>query len=213
MIQRIVTFLAATLVVMIFAATAHAEKRVALVVGNSAYKNVNRLDNPANDAKLIAETLRGLGFVLIGGTAQLDLDKPSFDRVVQAFGAQLRGADVGLFYYAGHGVQVRGANYLVPVDANPTTEADVDFQMLDTNLVLHQMEAAGTRLESRHSRCLPQQSLRRARIALGVCGARTNAGTGRYADFLRDPARQRGEGRLGRQQPIHQGAGSDDPAP
>ena len=146
MIQRIVTFLTATLVVVILAASAHAEKRVALVVGNSAYNNVNRLDNPANDAKLIAETLRGLGFVLIGGAAQLDLDKPSFDRVVQAFGAQLRGADVGLFYYAGHGVQVRGANYLVPVDANPTTEADVDFQMLDTNLVLRQMEAAGTRL-------------------------------------------------------------------
>ncbi len=67
MIQRIVTFLTATLVVVILAATAHAEKRVALVVGNSAYNNVNRLDNPANDAKLIAETLRGLSFVLIGG--------------------------------------------------------------------------------------------------------------------------------------------------
>src|SRR4029077_13689385 len=81
-----------------------------------------------------------------GGGAQLDLDKASLDRVVQAFGAQLSGADVGLFYYAGHGVQVRGENYLIPVDANPTKEADVDFQMLDTNLVLRQMEGAGTRL-------------------------------------------------------------------
>ena len=61
--------------------------------------------------------------------------------MVQTFGAQLQGADVGLFYYAGHGVQVRGANYLVPVGANPTREADVDFQMLDTNAVLRQMEA------------------------------------------------------------------------
>ena len=78
--------------------------------------------------------------------AQLDLDKPAFDRTVQAFGAALAGADVGLFYYAGHGVQVRGENYLIPVDANPTKEADVDFQMLDTNLVLRQMEGAGTRL-------------------------------------------------------------------
>ena len=66
--------------------------------------------------------------------------------MVQAFGAQLQGADVGLFYYAGHGIQVRGANYLVPVGANPTREADVSFQMLDTNLVLQQMEGAGTRL-------------------------------------------------------------------
>jgi formylglycine-generating enzyme required for sulfatase activity len=123
-----------------------ADKRVALVVGNSAYRNVTRLDNPANDAKLLSETLRSLGFTLVGGGAQLDLDKASFDRTVQAFGAQLAGADVGLFYYAGHGVQVRGENYLIPVDANPTKEADVDFQMLDTNLVLRQMEGAGTRL-------------------------------------------------------------------
>lgn len=65
---------------------------------------------------------------------------------MQSFGNQLQGADVGLFYYAGHGVQVRGANYLVPVGANPTKEADVDFQMLDSNLVLRQMEGAGTKL-------------------------------------------------------------------
>jgi len=142
----------ALLVSLIFLLTAvgsvpaSAAKRVALVVGNSAYRNVAILDNPANDAKLLADTLTSLGFVLVGGGAQLDLDKPSLDRAVQAFGAQLAGADVGLFYYAGHGVQVRGENYLVPVDANPTKEADVDFQMLDTNLVLRQMEGAGTRL-------------------------------------------------------------------
>ena len=123
-----------------------ADKRVALVVGNSAYRSVAILDNPANDAKLLADTLTSLGFTLVGGGAQLDLDKPALDRAVQAFGAQLVGADVGLFYYAGHGVQVRGENYLIPVDANPTKEADVDFQMLDTNLVLRQMEGAGTRL-------------------------------------------------------------------
>jgi formylglycine-generating enzyme required for sulfatase activity len=127
-------------------APAAADKRVALVVGNSAYRNVTPLDNPGNDAKLIADTLRGLGFTLVGGGAQLDLDKPAFDRAVLSFGEQLSGADVGLFYYAGHGLQVRDANYLVPIDANPTKEADVDFQMLDTNLVLRQMEAARTQL-------------------------------------------------------------------
>ncbi len=134
------------LLASIVSAPAFAEKRVALVIGNSAYRNVGRLDNPANDAKLLSDTLRALGFTLVGGGAQLDLDKPAFDRTVQAFGAALAGADVGLFYYAGHGVQVRGENYLIPVDANPTKEADVDFQMLDTNLVLRQMEGAGTRL-------------------------------------------------------------------
>jgi cyclophilin family peptidyl-prolyl cis-trans isomerase len=121
-------------------------KRVALVIGNSSYINVPRLANPANDAKLAADTLRSLGFTLVGEGAQLNLDKAGVDRAVQSFGVALRGADVGLFYYAGHGVQVRGANYLVPVDANPTREADVDFQMLDANLVLHQMTDAGTKL-------------------------------------------------------------------
>jgi uncharacterized caspase-like protein len=139
--------IAAVLVAAVcFATQAHAEKRVALVVGNSAYKNITPLDNPKNDARLMADTLRGLGFTVVGGAAQLDLDKAQFDSAVQSFSDQIQGADVGLFYYAGHGVQVRGANYLVPVSANPTRESDVDFQLLDTALVLRQMEGAGTKL-------------------------------------------------------------------
>jgi uncharacterized caspase-like protein len=121
-------------------------KRVALVIGNSNYRSVARLANPANDAKLMANALQSLGFELIGGGAQLDLDKSGFDAAVQSFGTQLQGADVGLSYYAGHGLELRGTNYLVPVNANPTREADVDFQMVDVEVALHQMEAAGTKL-------------------------------------------------------------------
>jgi uncharacterized caspase-like protein len=121
-------------------------KRVALVIGNSRYANIGRLDNPINDAKLISAALKEAGFELVGDGPQLDLDKAELERAVQDFGDRLQGADVALFYYAGHGVQVRGANYLVPVNANPTRETDVDFQMLDANLVLRQMESAGTRL-------------------------------------------------------------------
>ncbi|MCG6203181.1 caspase family protein [Rhodopseudomonas sp. HC1] len=126
---------------------AQAEKRVALVIGNSGYQNVSRLDNPKNDAALMAETLAGIGFSLVGGRAQLDLDKPGLDAAVQSFGRDIQGADVALFYYAGHGVQLSGANYLVPVNANPVREADVDFQMVDVNVVLRQMQGAGTRLK------------------------------------------------------------------
>jgi hypothetical protein len=136
----------ALLLSLVSASPAQAEKRVALVIGNSAYQNVTKLDNPRNDAALMAETLGGLGFTLIGGRAQLDLDKPAMDSAVQNFGRQVQGADVALFYYAGHGVQVSGANYLVPISANPTREADVDFQMVDVNLVLRQMQGSGTRL-------------------------------------------------------------------
>lgn len=129
-----------------FTGPAYAERRVALVVGNSAYRNITPLDNPAYDASLIAETLKGLGFSLVGNGAQLDLDKNALDQAVQDFGRQIQGADVAMFYYAGHGVQLRGSNYLVPINANPTREADVDFQMLDVNVVMNQMQSSGTRL-------------------------------------------------------------------
>ncbi|MDP1868742.1 MAG: caspase family protein, partial [Bradyrhizobium sp.] len=139
----------AALVALLFAilsGPAAAEKRIALVVGNAAYQNITRLDNPSNDARLMADTLSSLGFTLIGGRAQLDLDKSALDTAVQNFGRHIQGADVALFFYAGHGVQVSGSNYLVPVGANPTREADVDFQMVDVNLVLRQMQGSGTRL-------------------------------------------------------------------
>jgi len=146
MIRRILLLAAVMTAAVMSGSPAFADKRIALVIGNSAYQNVSRLENPRNDALLMASTLRELGFTLIGDGAQLDLDQAGLDLAVQKFGSVLQGAEVGMFYYAGHGVQVRGSNYLVPVGANPTREADVDFQMVDVNLVLRQMEGAGTKL-------------------------------------------------------------------
>jgi hypothetical protein len=123
-----------------------ADTRVALVVGNASYSHIGALANPSNDAKLVAGTLRDLGFALIGGSAQVDLDKAGFEQALQTFGNALIGADVAVFYYAGHGIQVGGANYLIPVNANPTREADVPLQMINANIVLAQMEGSGTRL-------------------------------------------------------------------
>jgi hypothetical protein len=122
------------------------ERRIALVIGNSEYRYVGKLDNPVNDAKLMAGALKELGFQLVGDGPLLDLDKPAFDSAVQNFGILLQGADVGLFYYAGHGMQVNNSNYLVPVNANTTRAEDVDFEMVNATLVLGQMEAAGTKL-------------------------------------------------------------------
>jgi hypothetical protein len=146
--MRRIGFIAVFFVLLMSAATlpAAAENRVALVIGNANYRNVPSLANPADDARLMAGTLKTLGFKLVGDEAQIDLDKPALDAAIRSFGNQLRGADVGLFYYAGHGLQARGANYLVPTGANPVREADVDFELEDVALVLRQMEAAGTRL-------------------------------------------------------------------
>ena len=97
-----------------------AEKRVALVIGNSAYKHTIALPNPKNDAKALTATLKRLGFDVLGGT---DLSRTKFEKVVVAFSKKLRNADVGLFFYAGHGLQVSGQNYLVPIDAELSDEA------------------------------------------------------------------------------------------
>ena len=94
-------------------------RRVALVVGNGGYQHLPQLANPPNDATLVARTLHDLGFVLVGGGPLLNLDKAGFDRAVQNFGAELQTADVGLFYYSGHGLQVQGTNWLVPVAPIP----------------------------------------------------------------------------------------------
>lgn len=139
-------FALALQIVAFSAALAEPGRRVALVVGVGQYRNVPALENPKNDARLIADTLRRLGFVLVGGGPRLDLDKPSFDQAIQAFGNELVGAEIGLFYYAGHGLQVQGTNWLVPTGANPAKSQDLDFQMVDLGLVLRQMEGSGTRL-------------------------------------------------------------------
>ncbi len=121
-------------------------RRVALILGNSAYQFAPPLTNPVNDARVIAESLTKAGFELIGGGAQLDLDKAGTEQAIRKFGTRLAGADVGLFYYAGHGVQVRGSNYLLPTSANLTKEADVRYELIDVNVVLEEMTIAESRL-------------------------------------------------------------------
>lgn len=123
-----------------------AGQRVALVVGNAGYRFVAPLANPANDARLIAATLGELGFSLVGGGPLVDADRSRLEAAIEAFGRSLAGADVAVFYYAGHGFQVQGTNWLVPVGANPTRPQDLDFHMVDAALVLRQMEGAGTGL-------------------------------------------------------------------
>jgi uncharacterized caspase-like protein len=134
MVSRMI--FAAFLLAAGLAPAAHAEKRVALVIGNSAYQTVPQLPNSGNDARLMSDTLLSLGFFVVGGGPRLDLDKDGFDAALQEFSKELTGADVALFYYAGHGVETHGLNYLVPVDTHPQDEADVFSQLVSTSDIL-----------------------------------------------------------------------------
>jgi uncharacterized caspase-like protein len=123
---------------------AASEPRIALVIGNSEYgPAIGKLKNPANDAKLMAETLKGLGFSV---ELVLNADQKAMKRAVKSFGAKLRDAGseaTGLFYYAGHGVQVEGTNFLLPVGAEIEAEADVEIESIAADDVMTQMQSAG----------------------------------------------------------------------
>jgi hypothetical protein len=115
-----------------------AERRVALVVGNSHYVNTVELRNPDNDAQDIAAKLKELGFQVMLG---LDLDQREFARKVEEFGRVLDGADVGLFFYAGHGVQVNDHNYLVSTGAKLESEFLVSAEAIEVDGIVRMMEA------------------------------------------------------------------------
>ncbi len=114
-----------------------AAKRVALVIGNSSYQHTTVLKNPKNDAKAVAALLTRLGFEVVEGT---DLEHRGFGRTITKFSRKLRGADVALFYYAGHGLQVNGRNYLVPVDSVLEEEAGLEFEAVRLRTVLSLLE-------------------------------------------------------------------------
>lgn len=124
---------------------AHAEQRLALVIGNSTYSSVASLDNPSNDARVIGATLDQMGFEV---TLLIDADQAQMKRGIAMFGRDLRDAGTdatGLFYYAGHGVQSFGANFLLPVDVALADAADLDLVGVDAQSVLRQMYSARNR--------------------------------------------------------------------
>ncbi|MXN67110.1 hypothetical protein GR183_19550 [Stappia sp. GBMRC 2046] len=115
-------------------------KRVALVIGNSAYTNVATLKNPANDARLISDKLGEAGFEV---TTVIDADLRSMKRAMIQFGRDIRAqTEASVFYYAGHGVQVRGENYLLPVTANISAQDEIDLEAININLFLRLMESS-----------------------------------------------------------------------
>jgi hypothetical protein len=145
--QRGTALLPLLLLLLLCAATqaaAQEARRVALVIGNAAYQHTPRLANPGNDARRMAALLREAGIEVIEG---LDLTRQQMDARLREFGDRLEGGAVGIFFYAGHGLQVAGENYLLPVDARLQRERDLEFEAVPLARVLRVMEdAVATRL-------------------------------------------------------------------
>src|SRR5439155_27317855 len=109
-------------------------RKVALIVGNGAYRNVPKLDNPPRDAKLIADTLRGLGFATV--TLAPDLGRDQFFAALRDFGREAEKADWAVVYYAGHGMEIGGINYLIPTDAKLAADRDAESQAVALEQVI-----------------------------------------------------------------------------
>ncbi len=118
------------------------EKRLALIIGNADYPGSNKLGNPVNDATDMAAALKKLGFEVMQFT---NLTNRGMREAINAFGDKLRDYQVGLFYYAGHGVQSKGRNFLVPLDAKPESDNEIEYDCLEADRILTKMEDARTR--------------------------------------------------------------------
>ena len=116
--------------------------RLALLIGNSAYISGGNLRNPVNDVRDVKAALEELGFRVI---KYENCTQRSMKEAIDDFGEDLRGHEVGLFFYAGHGVQVGGENYLVPVDAKLQSEKVVEYDCVRADRVLAMMEGAGSK--------------------------------------------------------------------
>ncbi len=133
-------FLFSALALVFDPAGAMADERMALVMGNSAYQRAPRLSNASNDANLLAETFKKAGFSVV--EARNDLSAQDMRRALRDFGAKARNADIAVIYYAGHGIEIDGNNYLVPVDAQLENDTDVYDETVGLDRVLVAIEPA-----------------------------------------------------------------------
>ena len=131
--MRYLAIVGSLICLVLTANSALADRRVAFVVGNGAYKNVAQLANPPIDSRAMAATLRNVGFDVVEGT---NLGRDSMTDKLLDFGKRAQGADIAIFYYAGHGFEIGGVNYLVPVDARLAVDKDAEKEAVALEQVL-----------------------------------------------------------------------------
>src|SRR5450631_3089556 len=172
-----------------------AERRVALIIGNDAYVKLNPLRNAGNDARKMEQALRSAGFET---TLRIDAKRRNLYQVIDAFAMQIAGSPdtVGLFYYAGHGIQTNGNNYLIPVDADIETEADLEAEAVNAGKVLRAMGEAHNRLNIVVLDACRDNPLPKGRSASRGL-ARMDAPTGTFIAYAAGPGQTAQDGSAG----------------
>ena len=159
------------------------------MIGNGAYRNASELPNPPNDAQAVAAALKRIGFEIFSG---VDLDQNAMRDLVRSFARSLDGADTGLVFYAGHGLQVDGENYLLPIDAALAHQSDLEYEAVAVSRLMSQLEAPDRAsvliLDACRNNPLSRSFQKRSRsAAVGSGLARLSAGTGSLIAFATAP--------------------------
>jgi len=169
------------------------QKRLALVVGNANYEHGGSLPNPVNDAKAISVALQSVGFEVM---SYENVTQKELKMAINSFGQKLKGYEVGVFYYAGHGIQNKGMNYMIPVEADLQTEAQVEFDCVAADRVLAYMDAAQVKVNVIIMDACRNNPFERSwhRSANGNGLAMMNAPTGSLIAYATAPGRVASDG-------------------
>jgi hypothetical protein len=169
------------------------DSRIALVIGNGKYINSMELANPVNDARAMKKALENVGFDVY---EYEDLNQAQIKKAIDDFGVRLKQYSVGLFFYAGHGIQAKGLNYLIPVDAKIQSEQQVEYDCVQADRVLGQMEAAGSKINIVILDACRNNPFERSwsRSANGTGLAFMNAPTGSLIAYATSPGRTASDG-------------------
>ncbi len=169
------------------------QKRLALVIGNSSYLNGGSLPNPVNDANAIASALQSVGFEVM---KYQNVTQKEMKMAINSFGQKLSGYEVGVFYYAGHGMQNKGMNYMIPIEADLQTEAQIEFDCVAADRVLAYMEAAQVKVNVIIMDACRNNPFERSwnRSAAGNGLAMMNAPTGSLIAYATAPGRVASDG-------------------